>query len=67
MVKVTLNGKETSIDGKINLAQLLAANNIVPELVACEVNGNIVRRKDYKTTLVSDGDRIEVLQMIGGG
>ena len=66
-IKIILNGKPAEIKGDLTLSGLLDDMKIVPELVACELNQRIVRRKEYSTTVITEGDQIEILQMIGGG
>ena len=64
---ILLNGKKTEIKGAMTLARLLEEMKIVPEMTACEVNQRIVKRCDAAKTVLSDGDEVEILQMIGGG
>lgn len=66
-MKILLNGKEANIDGAPTLRELLESMKIKPELVACELNCKIIKRKDYAAQKISEGDQIEILQMIGGG
>ena len=35
--------------------------------VAVEHNGAILRREDFSTTALSDGDKLEVVRFVGGG
>ena len=66
-MKITLNGKETNIQNQKSIRELLQDLKIQPELVALELNQTIVRRKDFALTPIAEGDKIEILQMIGGG
>jgi sulfur carrier protein len=66
-MKITLNGKETEIEPAITLQELLSHLKMTPELVACELNLQIVKRSQYAHTALSEGDQLEILQMIGGG
>ena len=66
-MKIVLNGKETEIAESTTLSNLLGDMKVTPQMVACEINSKIVRRAEYPKTLISEGDQIEVLQMIGGG
>ncbi|MGA2082318.1 MAG: sulfur carrier protein ThiS [Holophaga sp.] len=34
---------------------------------AVELNGQVVRKPDYGTTRVQDGDCLEVIRLVGGG
>ncbi|MBK8574670.1 MAG: sulfur carrier protein ThiS [Elusimicrobia bacterium] len=64
---LTVNGEPRQGAEGLTLAQLVEDLHLVPGRLACEVNGNIVRRADYATTRLADGDTVEIVQMIGGG
>jgi thiamine biosynthesis protein ThiS len=49
------------------LGQLVAQMGLTTGRLASEVNGDVVRRADYAARVLIDGDRIEIVQMIGGG
>lgn len=66
-VKITLNGKPSEVEEGISLSNLLAQMKIEPQKVACEVNQKIIKRAQYASTNIAEGDAIEILQMIGGG
>jgi sulfur carrier protein len=38
-----------------------------PVLVAVEHNGDIVKRDRFGEVLLADGDRLEIIHMVGGG
>lgn len=64
---LTVNGEARTVAEGLTLAQLVEELHLVAGRLACEVNGHIVRRADYGSTSLSDGDTIEIVQMIGGG
>ena len=66
-VAIKLNGKPSEVDEGMSLSDLLAQMKIEPLKVACELNQRIVKRAQYAGTKISEGDEIEILQMIGGG
>lgn len=66
-MKIILNGKETEVSEGLTLQKLLQDMKIEPQLVACELNLKIIRRKDYGAQALTEGDQVEILQMIGGG
>ncbi|MCS7150918.1 MAG: sulfur carrier protein ThiS, partial [Endomicrobia bacterium] len=66
-IKIKVNGKNEEIEGEILLSEFLKLKNIRPEVVTVELNGVIVQRKDYNTTLIKDGDEIEFVFFMGGG
>ncbi len=66
-MKIFLNGKEVETENTVTLLELVQKMKLPAELVACELNLKIVKRNDYARTKISEGDQIEILQMIGGG
>jgi sulfur carrier protein len=67
-MKLTVNGQETSLAEGLTVSQLLAAQEVkMPEMVSVELNGQILRRSEFDTTSVTDGDTVEFLHFMGGG
>ena len=40
---------------------------MAPERVAIELNHRVVRRSEWASTTLEDGDRIEIVHFVGGG
>lgn len=64
---LTVNGETKTVDPGLTLAQLVTQMGLTAGRLASEVNGEVVRRADYAARVLADGDRIEIVQMIGGG
>lgn len=62
---ITLNGKESKTYANLN--ELLEENKFRRELIAVEINGEIISKADYDTTPINDGDIVEVVHFMGGG
>lgn len=67
MLTIRLNGEPYELPGPLSVAALLARLQIDPRRVAVERNTVVVRRPAYDTTLVEDGDEIEIVNIVGGG
>jgi len=66
-MQITLNGKTREIDSGSTIAELLQMLNLKAEQVAVEHNRNIVMRTEFGTCVLKEGDRIEVVNFVGGG
>lgn len=66
-VLITLNGEPYDIDQPLTVADLLARLEIDARRVAVEHNLEIIRRPAYAETMVHEGDRIEIVNFVGGG
>jgi len=64
MVKV--NGEMKDLAGK-TVMDYLATTNYDHKRIAVERNGDIVFKSQYSTTVLEDGDSIEVVSFVGGG
>ena len=66
-VFITLNGEPYDIDQPLTVADLLIRLAIDARRVAVEHNLEILRRALYADTMVHEGDRIEIVNFVGGG
>ena len=64
---IIVNGKKTNIDEGSVLSDLVKALDLNPERLAIELNRRIVRRADWHSTTISDGDKVEIVHFVGGG
>lgn len=62
-----VNG-ETMDRAELNTVQdLLDKQGWKADRVAVEHNGAILKREDFSTIALSDGDKLEVVRFVGGG
>lgn len=66
-VQVQFNGQAVVLEAPASVAELLRVHGLAERRVAVECNGEIVPRSAHASTLLKDGDRIEVVHAIGGG
>ncbi len=69
-MKLTINGKETDLAAPegLTVTDLLAEKQVkMPDMVTVELNGEILERKAFETTILREGDRVEFLYFMGGG
>lgn len=64
---IRLNGEPREIDGPITIGALLAGLGIDPRRVAVEHNLTVIKRDRYASTLINEGDEIEIVNFVGGG
>jgi thiamine biosynthesis protein ThiS len=65
--RITLNGDPYEVDVPLTVSALLAKLEVDSRRVAVEHNLVVVRRGAYDSTLVRDGDQIEIVNFVGGG
>jgi sulfur carrier protein len=67
MIEVTVNGAAHRFERPVQVSALLSTLNLVGKKVAVERNGEIVPRSAHASTLLADGDRLEIVVAVGGG
>ncbi|MCR4823418.1 MAG: sulfur carrier protein ThiS [Treponema sp.] len=63
---VKINGSQLDIAGK-KLSEYLSENNYDKSRIAVEINGKILPKAEYDSTILKDQDCIEVVSFVGGG
>jgi sulfur carrier protein len=66
-MRILLNGDPKELPAQVTVQQLLDQLNIPAGRVACELNLKIIKRAFYASTVVNEGDTVEIIQAIGGG
>lgn len=64
---IVLNGEDREAPPDITVLALLETLGVVPGRVAVELNRDVLRRVDFGRRTLRDGDRIELVQFVGGG
>jgi sulfur carrier protein len=64
---ITLNGDPYPLGADIALSALLELLKMRRTRVAVEINREIVPRARYDDTMVRAGDRVEIINFVGGG
>ncbi len=66
-MQVVINGKEDQIEPGTTVAALLGDLGTAPQTVAVEVNRELVTRRRFADTVLTEGDNIEIVSFVGGG
>lgn len=67
MISIRLNGERLDVPDSIGLEKMLETLSLPTKRIAVELNGRVIRRADWPTINISDGDKIEVVHFVGGG
>jgi len=66
-MKIVFNGEERETSRHMTIASLLKELNLPPNRVAVEVNMQVVPRDRQAGYVLQEGDRLEVVTLVGGG
>lgn len=64
---ITLNGDAREFPLDATVIEILQVLGYVGKRVAVERNGEIVPKSQHGTTILKDGDQIEIVAAVGGG
>jgi len=65
--RIIVNDRERIVQPGTSVAGLLQELGLHPKFLAVELNRRVVPRADHQTTVLLDGDRVEVVTLVGGG
>lgn len=66
-MKLHINGEIRDTPALASVADLAAWLDLPAFGSAVELNGEVVRRADHPVTPLREGDRLEVVRLVGGG
>lgn len=66
MIAIKVNG-ETLQTGAASVPELVAEMGLPPQLLLIERNGLALRKSEWESTPLEEGDRIEILRVSAGG
>lgn len=66
-VLITLNGEPYRLTGPVTVTQLLGDLKVDPRRVAVELNLVVLKRAAFETSLIQEGDQVEIVNFVGGG
>jgi sulfur carrier protein len=67
MMQIIVNGQSRSVPERTTLAELLSQLEVESRHVAVEVNTELVPRATHTQHRLAEGDRLEVVTLVGGG
>ncbi|ATX79823.1 sulfur carrier protein [Mariprofundus aestuarium] len=65
-ITIHINGEDRTVRAG-TLTELVAEMGLEKRMIAIECNLEVVPKSQYDSTALKDGDRIELVHMIGGG
>ncbi|MBD2014710.1 thiamine biosynthesis protein ThiS [Microcoleus sp. FACHB-53] len=66
-ITLQVNGETRTCPLQTQLPQLLEHLGLNPRLVAVEYNGEILHRQYWSQTQIQEGDKLEIVTIVGGG
>ncbi len=63
---ITINGNRIE-QNKLSLKEYLESTGLNPKRIAVEINGEILPKSEYDSSVLKDGDKVEIVNFVGGG
>jgi thiamine biosynthesis protein ThiS len=67
MMHVVVNGEERALEEEMALPKFLNSFGLDGRRIAIAHNGTVLYREDWPSVTLHEGDRLEIVRMIGGG
>lgn len=67
MITLTVNGELLTAPDPMTIVAFLEHRGIQTAAIAVAHNGNVLLRSEYASVVLQDGDRLEIVRMVGGG
>ena len=67
MINLMINGNNTSFEEGISILDLIVHYKLDTKFVAVGHNGDVVKKENYPSIVLSDGDQVELVKPVGGG
>ena len=64
---IRLNGDPREVAGPLSVSALLQQLEIDSRRVAVELNLSVVKKAAYDSSVINEGDEVEIVNFVGGG
>jgi thiamine biosynthesis protein ThiS len=67
-VKITLNNRPEEFDAyELSIAQIMERKSFQFKLLVVKLNGKLIDKREYSSTLVREGDDLMIIHLVSGG
>ncbi len=66
-MEVQVNGKSRNLAGACTVARLLEELKLAGQPCAVEINASVVPKREHGERALQEGDRVEIVTLVGGG
>ncbi|MDR0664688.1 MAG: sulfur carrier protein ThiS [Helicobacteraceae bacterium] len=66
-MKIEINGQTREVEENASVQSVVKTLDIEGKIAACALNARVVKREFWATTILKEGDRLELLAFVGGG
>lgn len=66
-MQITVNGNPRDVPDHITVLDLMRDLGVKPEITAVQRNEDVINRKAVASTVLQEGDAVELIRIVGGG
>ena len=66
-MNITLNGKEKDIAENTSVGNLVNELKLKDTPIVAEISGKIIKPENYDSTILEEGNIVELIRFVGGG
>lgn len=67
-MNIILNNNPESFEkNEMSISEILISKNFIFKMLVIKVNDKVIRKNEYDTTIVKDGDIVVILHLVSGG
>jgi thiamine biosynthesis protein ThiS len=67
-MKIVLNNRDEEFDNEsVTISEMLALKKFSFKMRIIKINGNLITKDRYDTTVINNGDNVQMLYLMSGG
>lgn len=66
-MNIIINGENKEFQSSITLEEIINNLQVTDKVMAAAVNMTIIKKENWNSFVPNDGDKLELLQFVGGG
>lgn len=67
-MKIVLNSREEELEGEsVSVSEMLVLKKFSFRMRIIKINGTLISKEQYDTTIINDGDDVQMLYLMSGG
>lgn len=67
-MKIVLNNRAEIIEGDVfSISQIMVIKSFKFRMLVVRLNDRLIKKEEYETTLVKDGDDLKIIHLVSGG
>jgi thiamine biosynthesis protein ThiS len=67
-MNIILNNNPESFEkSEMSISEILASKNFIFKMLVIKINDKVIKKDEYETTIVKEGDNVVILHLVSGG